>query len=223
MLKRLGPWWPAILMGVGSLLLLGVNRQRPMVLSAPLTVVPPSILGYQGVDKPIGEEERRVAGMSAYLLRSYQRDSTFGFSVYVGYYEQQTQGRTIHSPRNCLPGAGWEPLSMRDEQLTIEGTRVQVRRYVLAKDKARALVYYWYQGRGRIASSEYGVKWDLLRDAALTGRSEEALVRVVVPLGDSEARADSMATGVAQAIIPQLDRALPAYPGRRLMALASPS
>ena len=63
-------------------------------------------------------------------------------------------------------------------------------------------------------------KWDLLRDAALTGRSEEALVRVVVPLNDSESQADSTATAVAQAIIPQLDRALPAYPGRRLIPLS---
>ena len=100
--RPLGPWWPATIMAAGCILLLGVDRQRPTVLSAPLTVVPTSILGFQGVDQPIGDEERRVAGMSAYLLRSYQRDSTFGFSVYVGYYEQQTQGRTIHSPRNCL-------------------------------------------------------------------------------------------------------------------------
>lgn len=218
--KRLAPWWPAIIMGLGSILLLGINRQRPMSLSAPLNVVPPSILGFRGEDVQIGDEERRVAGMDAYLMRNYSRDSTFGFSVYVGYYEQQTQGRTIHSPRNCLPGAGWEPLSVSDEQFAITGRMVQVRRYVLAKDKARALVYYWYQGRGRIASSEYRVKWDLLRDAALTGRSEEALVRVVVPLNDSESQADSTATAVAQAIIPQLDRALPAYPGRRLIPLS---
>ncbi len=218
--RWLRPWGPAIILGVGGLLLLGVNRQRPMVLTAPLTVVPTSMLGFQGVDQQIGDEERRVAGMSTYLMRSYERDSTFGFSVYVGYYEQQTQGRTIHSPRNCLPGAGWEPLSMRDEKVVLGGRTVQVRRYLLAKDKSRALVYYWYQGRGRVASSEYLVKWDLLRDAALTGRSEEALVRVVVPLTGSETRADSVAAAVAREVIPRLDRALPAYPGRRLIPLS---
>lgn len=218
--RWLRPWGPAIILGVGGLLLLGVNRQRPMVLTAPLTVVPTSILGFQGVDQQIGDEERRVAGMSTYLMRSYERDSTFGFSVYVGYYEQQTQGRTIHSPRNCLPGAGWEPLSVRDEKVVLGGRTVQVRRYLLAKDKSRALVYYWYQGRGRVASSEYLVKWDLLRDAALTGRSEEALVRVVVPLTGSETRADSVAAAVAREVIPRLDRALPAYPGRRLIPLS---
>jgi hypothetical protein len=44
-------------------------------------------------------------------------------------------------------------------------------------------VYYWYQGRGRVAASEYQVKWELLRDAALRARTEEAMVRIVVPLG----------------------------------------
>ena len=31
--------------------------------------------------------------------------------TFVSYYERQTQGKTIHSPRNCLPGAGWEVLT----------------------------------------------------------------------------------------------------------------
>jgi EpsI family protein len=57
-----------------------------------------------------------------------------------------------------------------------------VNRYVLKNGAARAVVYYWYQGRGRVVASEYAVKWNLLRDAALAGHTEEALVRVVVPV-----------------------------------------
>ena len=48
--------------------------------------------------------------MSDYVARVYARDSVMLFSTLVSYYERQSQGKTIHSPRNCLPGAGWEIL-----------------------------------------------------------------------------------------------------------------
>jgi EpsI family protein len=219
-MKRLAPYVPAILLGLGILLLLGVDRQRAMPLRAPLTGIPIRIMDYQGRDLPVTAEEQRVAGMNSFVFREYRADSASAFSVYVGYYEQQTQGRTIHSPRNCLPGAGWEPLAVSDREIGLGTDRVKVRRYVLAKDSKRALVYYWYQGRGRISSNEYKVKWELLRDAALRGRSEEALVRIVLPLEGSEASADSIAAATARVLIPAIDRSLPEYPNRRIGALA---
>ena len=95
-------------------------------------------------------------------------------------------------------------------------------RVLLANGSGRALVYYWYQGRGRIEPSEYRVKWDLLRDAALYGRTEEALVRIVIPLAVAaenampsaaeRARADSLAATVAAALVPAVERAMPTSP-----------
>lgn len=214
MRRRLAPAAPALLMGVGAILLLGVNRQRAEPLRASLATIPSEILGYHGRDRTISPEEQRVAGMSQYVLREFGPDKdSLAFSVYVGYYEQQTQGRTIHSPRNCLPGAGWELIGISDRNIGVGSGSVTVRRYLLAKGASRALVYYWYQGRGRVSSNEYRVKWELLRDAALRGRTEEALVRIVLPLAaqGGEARADSLATRVAVAVIPALERALPLF------------
>jgi len=221
---RLAPFIPALLMGAGALLLLGVNRQRAVPLSGSLVSLPAEIQGLKGRDRAISADERKVAGMTDYLMREYVNpaDSSFAFSVYVGYYDRQTEGKTIHSPRNCLPGAGWEPTGVSDRAIVIGKSSYLVRRYSLAKDKSHALVYYWYQGRGRISSNEYLVKWELLRDAALTGRSEEALVRIVLPLEGDVGKADSLATEVAQAIIPAIDRVLPPFPSRHLQ-LASTS
>ena len=103
-------WIPGALLCFGCLLLLSVQRQQAMPLRAPLTTIETEAPGFQTFDQLISDEEQRVAGMSNYLLRIFHADSANLFSVYVGYYEEQTQGRTIHSPRNCLPGAGWEPL-----------------------------------------------------------------------------------------------------------------
>ena len=84
-----------------------------------------------------------------------------------------------------------------------------VNRYLLQNGDARALVLYWYQGRGRVQASEYLVKWDLLRDAALKHRSDEALVRIVVPLVGPEENAFELAQSVAERLVPALDNALP--------------
>lgn len=218
--KAFAPYLPGVLLALGALLLMGVDRQQAMPLRAPLAGIPNEILGYRGIDRPVTPEEQKVAGMNSFVLREYMADSVPAFSVYVGYYEQQMQGRTIHSPRNCLPGAGWEPLEVTQRTITLDGARVSVQRYLLAKDSQRALVYYWYQGRGRISSNEYKVKWELLRDAALRGRSEEALVRIVLPLTGTQAAADSLATATARVLIPAIERSLPEYPNRRVAVSA---
>ncbi len=88
---------------------------------------------------------------------------------------------------------------------------MKVNRYLLQNGDQRALVLYWYQGRGRVQASEYMVKWDLLRDAALRHRSDEALVRIVVPLVGTGVEEDSfaLARSVAEELVPALNKALP--------------
>jgi hypothetical protein len=71
-------------------------------------------------------------------------------------------------------------------------------------------VLYWYQGRGRVESNEYRVKWNLLRDAALKNRSDEALVRIVVPAKTTVDAALREAADVAKVLVPAVAQALPA-------------
>jgi len=84
-----------------------------------------------------------------------------------------------------------------------------VNRYVLQHGTQRVLVLYWYQGRGRVEANEYVVKWNLIQDAVLRGRTDEALVRVVVPIEDSEDHAFAIAAAAASVVMPALDAALP--------------
>jgi hypothetical protein len=69
-------------------------------------------------------------------------------------------------------------------------------------------VLYWYQGRGRVESNEYAVKWNLLRDAAVRQRSDEALVRVVVPVQRDGDAALALAIAASEALIPGVFEAL---------------
>ena len=139
-------WAPAIIMGLGAVLTLGVAKQRSVPLVRPLAeVIPMEILGYQGRGVLVSDDEAQVAGFSNYLLRVYEmeREETRPWlSVYVGFYESQAQGKTIHSPKNCLPGAGWEALSSDSQELELDDRSVRVNRYLLQNEGERALVLY---------------------------------------------------------------------------------
>lgn len=204
---------PALVLLAGVGLVRGHQPHAAVGLRVPLaSAVPARLLGFDGRDLELPEEQRRVAGVSTYLLRRYVAPAAAGtaeFAIYVGYYERQTQGRTIHSPKNCLPGAGWEPVTSRRVTVTVGGRATALNRYLVQNGERRALVLYWYQGRGRIQASEYRVKWSLLRDAALLGRTEEALVRVVIPVRETEAAADELGLQVARALVPAVEAALP--------------
>jgi EpsI family protein len=211
------PWATAGLLLGGIGLTSQVLDQSTLALRRPLAdAVPAEVGAYAGADLQISEEELEVAGVTDYVMRTYepaeaQQAGAPWMSVYVGFYESQTQGRTIHSPKNCMPGAGWEALESRTVQVPSAAGPVEVNRYQLVNGPQRVLVLYWYQGRGRVVASEYQAKWELLRDAALKRRSDEALVRVVVPVvnGDEE-RAFAQALDVAQRLLPAVDGALPA-------------
>jgi EpsI family protein len=181
-----------------------------MPLADSLSTIPLELTpGYAGESMPIPADQVAVAGTTRSILRLYQRDSTDYYTVYVGYYDQQRQGRTIHSPKNCLPGGGWEPLGSRKDSVVTAAGTIHTNRWTIAKGNERAVVYYWYQGRGRTESDEYRVKLDLIRDSAIRRRSEEALVRILVPLGTDQSRADSLARRAIIALAPHLKRILP--------------
>lgn len=209
---KLLAWVPATILLGGALLLWSVREQRSVALEGDLQSVLADVDGYRIEDQVVSDEERRVAGMTDYVARLYWSDSTtIAFTTYVGYYDRQTQGKTIHSPRNCLPGAGWEILRTGTATIVALGGEQVVNRYVLKNGRQEAVVYYWYQGRGRIAHNEYAVKLDLLRDAALVGHTEEALVRIVVPVasGSDYIAADDLGYRIAARLLTEVEDVLP--------------
>jgi EpsI family protein len=195
-----------------ALLYQGTRAQSAVPLAGPLDQILADLDGYRIEEQTVSEEERKIAGMSDYVARVYRRDTTVAFTTYVGYYDRQTQGKSIHSPKNCLPGAGWEILDTRTATIvSADGPRV-VNRYLLKNDDLQAVVYYWYQGRGRVVANEYAVKLNLLRDAALKGHTEEALVRLVIPVSPtdkSHAEADALGTRLSAQLIAEVGRVLP--------------
>jgi EpsI family protein len=224
-MSSLTNWVPAVILGVGlGLLGLTHEQERPKP-ARPIAAIFDTLSGFKHTAIEVDTNSQRVAGMDEFVNRVYMRDTVQEFGLYVGYYRYQTQGKSIHSPRNCLPGAGWEPVESATLPIASApgiGSR-SMNKYILANNGSYAAVYYWYQGRGRVESNEYTVKYNLMRDAALFGRTEEALVRIVVPMRTRDdrtaehikseiARADSIALSLSTRLAQEVALALPAAP-----------
>jgi EpsI family protein len=129
----------------------------------------------------------QMLGVDDYLSRIYSLRGEPVLSLYVGYYTSQRKGDTIHSPMNCLPGAGWTPVSA--ERITVDtrqGGAIEVNRVLIQKGDERQVALYWYQGRGRAVANEYMSKAFLVWDAATRHRTDGALVRVISPVRPSD-------------------------------------
>lgn len=201
---------PALLLLLGVFGKGVVQPERSMSLNAPLEEFPVQVAGYVKTDtETLSTAELRILSPDDYLLRAYRNRSGVELTLFVAFYGRQLGGYSIHSPRNCLPGSGWEPI--RHERVSAQTVygEGQVNRYLVEhKSGARALVYYWYQGRGRVAANEYTVKWELLRDGFLHRRSDEALVRLVFPLGAGD---ESVLFADAGRVVHEVSRLLSAF------------
>lgn len=168
------------------------------------------------VDPPLDEDILRVLGVDDYMSRIYYGPGQKAAGLYIGFYGSQRQGDTIHSPLNCLPGAGWEPV--RQGRLTIanadgRGRDITVNRYVVQKGLERQLVLYWYQSHGRVVASEYWSKFHLIQDSIRLNRTDGSMVRVISPINpratDEGAEAERIAEEFVRALFPLLPDYLP--------------
>jgi exosortase D (VPLPA-CTERM-specific) len=147
-----------------------------------------------------------------YLLADYQQGTDPPINLYLAYYQSQKKGQSVHSPRTCIPGGGWEIESL--EAIRLDGMKganpsLWVNRVMIHKGAQRQLVYYWFQQRGRIMTNEYLVKWFLLWDGLTHNRTDGALVRVTVPIASG---ADIEASeGALHAFVKSLSPVLPDY------------
>jgi EpsI family protein len=139
-------------------------------------------------DQDIDQQTMAVLRASDYLQREFQRSDGQVANFYVGYYASQRDGASYHSPLNCLPGSGWTLNNPDTVTISLpKGQTFAANKYVIQNGDDKSLMIYWYQGRGRTVASEYWGKVYTVIDSVRLRRSDGALVRVTVPLGNSEA------------------------------------
>lgn len=192
------------------------DRPEPVAPRAPLATLPMQLGVWSGApEPPFKPRELEVLRLNDYVLRSYSAAGHLPVGLYIGFWESQRQGSSIHSPQNCLPAAGWQPTSqsiLKFPDPRQAGATAEANRYIIQKGLDRVLVLYWYQSHGRIVASEYWSKIFLVADAVRMNRTDAAIVRLIVPLDsqpDAEQRAERDALAFAATMLPQLDAYIP--------------
>ncbi len=188
-------------------------RTEHVPYMAPLSHFPRQIgMWTMTADVPIEKEVLDVLKADDTLERIYADQSGSSLSLFIGFFKTQRYGQNPHSPKNCLPGNGYEAL--RDTRVSIQvpvwERPITTNQYVVQRGEQKSVVLYWYQSHNRVIASEYRARMWLVADAIRYHRSDTSMIRVVVPVRDNDVDAATR-TGVEfiQAMFPDLLKQLP--------------
>ena len=204
-------WVVAILLAATALLLYKRESYELIPNSEPLSQVPREIDSRTATDVPIDQETLDVLGAGDFMSRLYVGDGP-PVGLFIGYFPSQRTGVTIHSPKHCLPGAGWAFESSQYVDLKdVDGKSHRVGEYIISNGESRQFVIYWYQAHGRSVANEYMAKVYMVTDAMPMNRTDGALVRVITPIDsrDGVAAAKARAEEFTAQLAPMLPRFIP--------------
>jgi EpsI family protein len=189
------------------------NGSEIIPTRAPLGSFPRTLDGWNSEDVELTQDVRDVLGPGDFLLRDYRGPgNTHDVFLFVAYFASQRAGGTIHSPKNCLPGAGWAPVRAERVNISVTGHRpFPANRYLIAKGEERQLVLYWYWAHDRAVASEYAAKFYLVTDSIRMRRTDGSLIRLSTPLGPGESveSAEQMLVSWAGRIVPLMNTYVP--------------
>jgi len=204
MKKSLLPFAATAVLLLGTILLSGLSARRiPEPLAVPLDQIDFQIEGWTATgDETVPAPTLHALAPSAYLVRNYRKGNS-QLGLFVAFYAQQRAGESMHSPKHCLPGSGWEIWKHDSVFVPVRGMQVQINKYSIQNSGSRMLMFYWYQSKTRIVASEYIGKILLARDTVLSGHTAGSIVRIMLP--DTPA---ASAEGVAFAarLVPEVER-----------------
>lgn len=177
----------------------------------PLREFPAAISTWRSEELPFEPDVVAAIGADDYLNREY-----FGadrpVELFIGYYRDQRSGEAIHSPKNCLPGAGWEAVRSTRLSIGTDGNTAIVNEYLVEKGPQRDLVLYWYQTHGRVVASEYWAKFWLVADGLRRRGTDGAMIRIWTTAEDGQQSAQARAETFARRICPEITKFLPNEP-----------
>jgi EpsI family protein len=179
---------------------------------APLEQLPLNMGSWNMVNQSKPEQEvQDLLKADDALTRVYNRSGET-LSIFIAFFKSQRAGVSPHSPRVCLPGAGWTAAASSFIPVTVPGRAepITINRYVVSRGDNRSIVFYWYQSPHRIVADEISAKLYLVLDSLRYQRSDTSLVRVIVPVSDKgEAHADEVGLEFVKTSFPIVTAHLP--------------
>lgn len=172
--------------------------------------VPEQFPGWSVTVLPIDPSVAEVLGADDSIVANMRAPEGDDFNLYFAYLNAQRDGRSWHSPRQCIPGGGWKIVSQKIvKSKAADGRPFNYNRLVIQNGDYRQLVYYWYDQRGRKVANEFVMKFWLIVDAVTRKRSDGAMIRLLTPIGEGMTveDADRKLEGLAR----RVETFLPAY------------
>lgn len=187
------------------------SRSERILPNKSFDLFPVEIGEWKGVKENLDQKVYNILGVEEYILGNYRNQRGNRINLYVGFYQSQKEGDLIHSPKNCMPGAGWNIIKTDQEPIVFhKGQKPRnVIRLLLQKGGEKQIVLYWFHSRGRIIGSEYMQKIWLVIDSMTKQRTDGAFVRLISPIITSEETTAKILTEFAREIKPILDEYIP--------------
>ncbi len=203
----------AAIMLATMLLLYFVSHSEQIEPNKPFNTFPMRIGDWKGIPEKFDPAVYDVLGVDDSVLANYSSNKRGSVNLYIGFYQSQKEGDLIHSPKNCLPGAGWNITKTAIETIDVSNEKakrqINVIRLILEKDSQKQVVLYWFHARGKILSSEYMQKIWLVIDSITKNRTDEAFVRLISPVVNDETETIDLMKEFTKEIFPYLTEYIP--------------
>jgi EpsI family protein len=180
----------------------------------PLTLFPTSFDGWRMVnDVPVAREIQEFLKADDTMNRVYaNRAGTDAASLFIAFFKTQRYGQSPHSPKNCLPGAGWEAVS--DEKIPVKvpgwDQPIIINRYVVEHGDEKGVTLYWYHSHNRVIADELSAKFWAVADSIRYHRSDTELVRVIAEVHNNNVEAATKnGLQFIQSVFPEILKQLP--------------
>lgn len=144
-----------------------------------------------------------------YLAKRYVSSDGAVADFYVGYHDGASHAGPLHSPKNCLPGAGWYEVSSRPLTIQLSSGALVAVEAIYQQGANTELFLYWFQVGGHQVTNEYVMKLQEIKNALFTGRRDASFIRISVPITDDKQLALKQAESFLKAVYPALLLFLP--------------
>jgi EpsI family protein len=201
----------SVIMMATAVLTIFAGHTERIAPNKPFSEFPLEIGQWKGARGELDQKVYNILGVEDYILANYHDRSGNLVNLYVGFYQSQSEGDLIHSPKNCMPGAGWNIVNTGIETIKINDAKkpIKVIKLDLQKDGERQIVLYWFQSRGRIIASEYMQKIWLIVDSITKHRTDGSFVRLISPVRVDEKNTLDVLKGFARQVYPFLKEHIP--------------
>jgi EpsI family protein len=186
---------------------------EPVPVRQPLRTLPRTLGDWPArEDSVLDPDVIRTLELSDYLMRRDVDPSGRSVWLYVGYWAAQRRGAQMHSPKNCLPGSGWEAVDSAIVQLPVPSSDgpISLNRYLVQKGTEQQLVLYWYQYQRDTVADEIRARMRLVKNSVVHHRTDGALVRLSTAVKSATLSAtQDVLAGYVEHLYPRLIQHLP--------------